>query len=98
MNINDMSEDEQIEICMKNEKNILRIRNPSEKVQMAAVRANTYAIIYIEHPTEKVVIYVLLWCLSNNRFEQAKDTFQQYKNKFKSPEFEVIRKSFEAGI
>ncbi len=39
--------------------NIREIDNPSEAVQMAAVKQNPYAIQYINNPTEKVQLYVV---------------------------------------
>lgn len=37
--------------------NIQRISDPNEKIQMAAVRKETYAIQFIKYPTEDVQLY-----------------------------------------
>jgi hypothetical protein len=54
MNINDLSEEEQIKAVANYPIIIKDIDNPSEKVQLYAIKRNPHNIQYIKNPTEKV--------------------------------------------
>jgi len=53
-NINDMTEEEQIKIIIKNTFVIQYIDKPTELVQLAAVERNGDTIRYIKNPSERV--------------------------------------------
>jgi hypothetical protein len=57
--INNMSEDDQINYVIRKWLNIRYIQNPSEKVQLAAIKKEIASIIYINKPTELVQIEVV---------------------------------------
>jgi len=54
MNINDMTEDEQIKEIIKNLNNFQYVENPSEAVQLAAVKKNGTNMYFIKNPSKVV--------------------------------------------
>jgi hypothetical protein len=56
---NDYSESELVQIVSNDPSIIGSIRNPSEKVQLAAVEKDFYSLEFIKNPTEKVQLFVI---------------------------------------
>ena len=58
-NINNSSENDQIELLKLHPENIKKIKNPTERVQLEAVKQNTILIRHIENPTERIQMEVV---------------------------------------
>jgi len=95
MNINDMSEEEQIKAVSFNSYNIRLINDPSERVQLTAIKTNVFnAIPYIENPTKNVIITNILILLYSGNIGSVEYFLNKYSDR-NYPEFKIIRKSIE---
>jgi len=95
MNINDMSEEEQIRKVVKNQYIFRYIENPSEAVQLSAVKKNVVAIEYINNPSKDVLITALLIILKDGGPDYVERLMKKFSNR-NYPEFGIIRRSIEA--
>jgi len=94
-NLNDSSEEEQIKAVSVNPYyNIRFIDNPSERVQLVAVKTIGYLIEYIKNPTKDVLITALLKILNDGNIKFVEKLMKKYSHR-NYPEFAIIRQSIE---
>jgi len=98
-NLNDMTEEEQIEFLKKDPFPfaIQYIDNPSERVQLVAVNLDGYAIHYIKNPSKDALITAMLILLHAGNIDYVDELLNKYSDK-NYPEFKIIRQSIEADI